>query len=426
MRRFIILCLLAVAGSVSGLGSASARAKENRRAIEVAELEVVRTGGNAVVRFTLRAGERSTPAGSTLVVEPVIRGGGKEVKLPVVAVRRWAGRVADARHDLGAGRDGRAQAAFDMAAGGSLAYNATVPYESWMDGARLDVAGVSVACRVREVRFGERVSGASDRLAGANASGASSGAAEQVAAVEPVVQAVVAPAVVAPVVAKPAVVAQPVRKIVELHKFVAPADQFEQLVVLMEAPSGARMENHGEVMARVVDETREGSTTIHFGQSLSTVDRGFGDNAINMDNLIEAVNAVNAASDADLVAIMIVGTTSPEGGTRINEGLAWDRANAVKNFIAANTDVDPAFIRTFNGGTDWVRLRRMVEESNMPQKQRVLDIIDNVPIWSPRRNIGRLGTLMKLDGGRPYKYMFEHFFPRLRQAAYIKIYYDNK
>ena len=32
---------------------------------------------------------------------------------------------------------------------------------------------------------------------------------------------------------------------------------------------------------------------------------------------------------------------------------------------------------------------------------------------------------MKLGSGRPYLYMLEHMFPELRNAAFIKVYYEN-
>ena len=31
---------------------------------------------------------------------------------------------------------------------------------------------------------------------------------------------------------------------------------------------------------------------------------------------------------------------------------------------------------------------------------------------------------MKLNGGKPYHYMKQHFFPKLRNAGYIKVFYE--
>ena len=48
-------------------------------------------------------------------------------------------------------------------------------------------------------------------------------------------------------------------------------------------------------------------------------------------------------------------------------------------------------------------------------------IIDTYGVYQ-----GREVELMRLKGGRPYNYMFEHFFPLLRSAGYIRIFYESK
>ncbi len=83
-------------------------------------------------------------------------------------------------------------------------------------------------------------------------------------------------------------------------------------------------------------------------------------------------------------------------------------------------------ISVYNGAVDWVTLRALVSESNMPDKYKVLDIIDNVPAWGNARNRGRLDHLMALNNGEVFNYIRENFFPQLRQTgAYVKVYYEN-
>jgi hypothetical protein len=40
--------------------------------------------------------------------------------------------------------------------------------------------------------------------------------------------------------------------------------------------------------------------------------------------------------------------------------------------------------------------------------------------------VGREGELKKLNGGLPYRYMLEYFFPQLRHAALVWVYYTNE
>jgi len=54
----------------------------------------------------------------------------------------------------------------------------------------------------------------------------------------------------------------------------------------------------------------------------------------------------------------------------------------------------------------------------------VLNIIDTVPVWDATKNVGRLGLIMQLNQGKTYEYMKRHFFPKLRNAGYIKVFYE--
>lgn len=57
----------------------------------------------------------------------------------------------------------------------------------------------------------------------------------------------------------------------------------------------------------------------------------------------------------------------------------------------------------------------------MQYKDEVLEIINTVPVMR-----GREKRLMDLKWGHPYNYMMDHFFPKLRNAGYIRIFYETK
>lgn len=61
-------------------------------------------------------------------------------------------------------------------------------------------------------------------------------------------------------------------------------------------------------------------------------------------------------------------------------------------------------------GEDWEGLRHLVDVSDMPDRDKVLAIIDFVDL-----NMGREKQLMDLKGGVPYKWMLANLFPQLRR-----------
>jgi outer membrane protein OmpA-like peptidoglycan-associated protein len=189
-----------------------------------------------------------------------------------------------------------------------------------------------------------------------------------------------------------------------------------------------------KVIERALAEARKGSVSIYFKQGVRRIDRVFGNNEKNLHQLITVIQELCAAKDVKIAALIVAGFASPEGSPQLNERLAHARATSVRNYLVANTDVDSTVTRVFNGKADWLGLRELVAKSNMEQRDQIIDIIDNVPIEASmvetekgtKRIPGRMRQLMRLDGGKPYAFMLNYLFPELRQAAYIKIFYEEK
>lgn len=178
--------------------------------------------------------------------------------------------------------------------------------------------------------------------------------------------------------------------------------------------------------AEFTAEERGQAITVYFAQGSHTLSEHYGDNRQALTDLMASIRILEKSADSEVAAVVVAGFSSPEGDSRNNEGLAARRAEALKSYILARSGIHSAQIGVHAGGIDWQGLRMLVEASDMPSRGAILDIIDNTPVWDARRQVGRHGELMRLDGGDPYRYMLREFFPKLRNAAYIKVYYRNK
>jgi len=375
-------------------------AQTNNHSLEAGDIRMTRAEGRVEVSFALRADKKVVPPSYSLVVNPILRGGDGRRQLTPIVIRGRRSEIADLRHGMAAGRARTGEPTpLYMAPGETRSYTAALPYEEWMRGGQLLFEGVSVGC-----------GGATEAVLGVVADNILDGG----------------PQVETQVVEVPAVLQTTGERMAERYPFVAPASEFELLEEVLSNSASAFDDGRNEMSQRVIAQIREGSVSIFFGQGLRAIDSNFGDNNRNLVELIAAVRALASARDSKIAAIVIAGFASPEGSVGFNDRLAWDRAVAVKNFLTDNTDVDPGAIRLYNGGVDWTGLREMVEHSDLYRKARILDIVDNTPVWDADRGAGRLGELMRLDGGEPYRYMLERFFPRLRQAAYIKVYFQER
>jgi hypothetical protein len=183
-----------------------------------------------------------------------------------------------------------------------------------------------------------------------------------------------------------------------------------------------------------LDETREVSLddmpasglNFLFHQSSVRIEPEYADNWEVFSDLLATIRSIEYSGNSRIQYILISGSASPEGFFETNRRLARGRAMTVKKYLLRHSSLPDEAILIHDNPEDWNGLRALVERSYMPNREQVLRIIDNVPIWDPVRQVGRESELKKLNGGKPYRYMREYFFPQLRQAALIWVYYTNE
>ncbi len=234
----------------------------------------------------------------------------------------------------------------------------------------------------------------------------------------------VTPAVIEIPVAEPAAIPEAAVQTIFMEEKISTGDKLAQSYPFM-APYEEYKEFDQQEFVFSPQE-RDEAITVHFRQGSFLVSEDYGDNRQALTDIMSTIRVLENSTDSEVAAVTIAGFSSPEGSAQVNERLAMRRAEALKTYILGRCGVRSGRIRTYNGEIDWDGLRRLVEASDMSMRGAVLDIIDNIPVWDAQRRRGRLGELMRLDGGDPYRYILREFFPKLRNAAYIKIYYRNK
>lgn len=365
MKRTIIIILLILAGIPV--------MAQYTPMVNITDIELKVIDSNLSVRFTLHADQKATNSDFHVVVQPVLLNQADSVELTPILIQGKRAKISEQRHLLASG-DNPNGYSFYTENGGSVAYETTVPFYNWIRGSRLYLRGISIGCCT-----------ATETLIGTLADNILTGENKEV--IEEVITEEFSTA----------------EQLAEKYPFLDPVSEYNQ---------------PGE-------DTRDGALTVFFRQGKSNIERGFKDNNRSLVELISSIRMINESRDSKVAYIVIAGFASPEGSASFNEQLAGDRAMALKYFIMNNASMPESPIKIYNGAVDWDGLRKLVSESNMYDKHQILDIIDNTPPWDSQRQQGRLGRLQSLNGGVPYKYMLEHLFPLLRNAAYIKVYYDD-
>lgn len=141
-------------------------------------------------------------------------------------------------------------------------------------------------------------------------------------------------------------------------------------------------------------------------------------NHVIYDKLLEEVRNLRKIGGTVITGIDVTGYGTPIGDAKKNERVSLMRALSLKEYlyesgIAANAVLSVRWV-----AEDWETVAKSVQQSEMPMKTAVLDIIRNVEIAQ-----GREKELKNLSHGYPYEYLRSEIFPRVRRVEYTIAYY---
>lgn len=379
MKKYFILTALLFAS----FGTASAQQIDGRITIDNVKIE--RTGDNLQVEYRVTVPRGTVRRGYTMLLTPFVTADSAEYSqsLPAVAVQGRGARIASERGEWVGGLTENSENITYLRNGQTTTLTATVPFQEWMYGSRLGFSVAEGGCcsyRVLNDMFLET-------------------GLEAPAPV--VVETVPEPAGWVPVTLADS--------LSTAFTFVLPASEYDAAEPF-----------------KIYDDERENALVVYYHLGKHNIVPDYLDNEHTLSSLVNVIRMIMEADDSRVERVVIAGFASPEGGFELNNRLAFERAVTIKRYIMDRAGVADSRIELFNGAEDWRGLRAMVAKSNLPEKQQVLDIIDNTPVWDSRRNTGRQAELMRLNGGRTYRYLLNEYFPYLRSGAFIRVYYENE
>ena len=425
MKNLIIVLFLSTVCTLSP--SIAASQPKGGKSISVQSTEITLTDANTVgVAFQLHVGEEVAAKNRSMIIRPLLIGGEGQSELPVIIVRGARAKVADENRALsGAGIDSEER--YVIANGTVLDYWAQIPWQEWMNGSQLIFNGLNTGNKnATEVNIGvvaeNLLTGhyAPTYASAAGTTGRSAISGQATQAMPPI------PAHVATVgdeLSARFTFVEPVARYYEARNINTIDALFDYNMPLAFGTATIKQDDD---MSRFLEMTRLGALHIEFDRGSTTVVRELGKNNRMLVDLISSIRVLGNSPDVKIAQVVAVGFSAPEESADEKETLALERAGVARDFITANSHLDPNVISIYNGSVDWVTLRALVAESNMSAKYNVLDIIDNIPAWGRTQDKGRMARLMELDNGAAFRYIRENFFPKLRQTgAYIKIYYEN-
>ena len=155
---------------------------------------------------------------------------------------------------------------------------------------------------------------------------------------------------------------------------------------------------------------------VYFRQGYSLLEPSYRDNGVRLAAFASHVESLQRDTLVRVKSIRVTGTASPDGTSRSNERLSENRAKNIIAWFEERFSFPGVSFDAHAEGIDWAGLTALVETSEMPYRDEVLNILYNTPEWIIRDGRvvdGRKRQLGLLRGGRAWWYMAEHFFPQL-------------
>ena len=162
---------------------------------------------------------------------------------------------------------------------------------------------------------------------------------------------------------------------------------------------------------------------IIFKVSKVELDSTIFNNFKTFEMILSSVDRIFADSDKKLDKIEVVGYASPEGTQSFNTWLAENRALVLVDYIISQRPQygltrDNFVIR--NGKENWARLRTLLLQSEESYKDEVIAIIDG-PLDEHKKKL----AIKALSGGKVWNSILNKYYPHLRSAQYLALYYQR-
>lgn len=159
---------------------------------------------------------------------------------------------------------------------------------------------------------------------------------------------------------------------------------------------------------------------VYFRQGYSLLELDYRENGSRLAAFASQVESLRRDTLCRVKGLRIVGGASPEGVSTLNARLSSKRAANLAAWFERRLPDLGECCEVESVGVDWAGLTALVEASDMPYREEVLDILYHTPEWIVRDGKvvdGRKRQLGMLRGGRAWRYMEDHFFAQLRSTS---------
>lgn len=135
---------------------------------------------------------------------------------------------------------------------------------------------------------------------------------------------------------------------------------------------------------QVKSRNEQGSAYLDFPSGKSFIMTDYKRNGAELAKVRHIVEQVRYDKNVTITGVHIQGAASPEGTYQTNERLSKERAFSFATYLQGLYDIPRSLYKVDWIGEDWAGLEKLVEGSDMADKYLVLNIISNVGVFDGR------------------------------------------
>lgn len=170
--------------------------------------------------------------------------------------------------------------------------------------------------------------------------------------------------------------------------------------------------------SKILTENLSGVARVQFRVNRTEIDSTFADNSAELSTITGKLDSIRNNLGMDIHRIELVGYASPEGSYSNNDRLAYGRTAAMKSFLQTEALLADSIISVNHVAEDWQGLRRAIQESDLSDRDELLEIIDS------RRAPDTKESLLKRHR-TSWAWISSEILPSLRRTEY-RIEYQHR
>lgn len=162
----------------------------------------------------------------------------------------------------------------------------------------------------------------------------------------------------------------------------------------------------------------EGSAFLDFPVNKTVIYPDYRRNQAELAKIRATIDTIRNDKNISITSIRLEGYASPEGSYANNDRLAKGRTAALLNYVRNYYDFPEGLLTMSSTPEDWAGFRKFVENSALPQKEEILQIID----LDEKDMDAKEKRIARFVGPETYRFLLNECYPALRHSDYTVSY----